>query len=65
MYNQINDSVLEKLKEIVGEPNLLTAPEDLEDYSHDEVAELRAVPEAVASVSSAEQISRIMRLAQR
>lgn len=63
MYKKINDGIVKKLKEIAGEKNVSVSAEDKETYSHDEVAELKAVPEAVVKVRSAEEISRIMKLA--
>jgi glycolate oxidase len=42
---------------------LLTA-EDMDPYAHDEVVGLRAEPEAVVRVTSAEQVSQILKLAQ-
>ena len=64
MYRKIGDSVLTRLREIVGEENVLVSPEDLEPYSHDEVAELHHAPEAAVRVRTAEEICSIMKLAQ-
>jgi glycolate oxidase len=64
MYSRITGSALRKLEEIVGAAELFTAPDALEPYSHDEVAELHHLPEAVARVTTADQVSRIMALAQ-
>lgn len=64
MYKKIDDSILKKLQAISGEENVSVSPEDKETYSHDEVAELKYEPEAVVKVRSAEEISRIMKLAQ-
>ncbi len=63
MYNRIDGNTLERLRQIVGQEDLLCAGEALETYSHDEVAELHHPPEAVARVRSAGQISAILRLA--
>ncbi len=62
-YSKVDDAILAQLREIVGEENVSVSAEDREKYSHDEVAELRHEPEAIVSVSSADEISRIMRLA--
>jgi glycolate oxidase len=64
MFRKIDASLLARLASIVGEDNLLTDPEALEPYSHDEVAELHHPPEAVARVGSAEEVSRILTMAQ-
>ena len=64
MYKKIDETVLTRLKEIVGEKNMLLSQEEMEPYSHDEVAELHHQPEVVVRVQSAEQISSIMKLAQ-
>jgi glycolate oxidase len=65
MYRKIDAATLARLAEIVGKGNLLTAPDLLEPYSHDEVAELAHTPEAVARVTSAAQVAAIMKLAAR
>ncbi len=64
MYKKIEEKILEKLRVIAGEKNVSISAEDKETYSHDEVAELKCEPEAVVKVRSAEEISRIMKLAQ-
>jgi len=63
-YNRVDERVLAQLREIVGEENVSVSPEDKEKYSHDEVVEIQYEPEAVVKVSSAEEVARIMRLAQ-
>lgn len=64
MYKPLTEQVLLKLSEIVGEENLLVKSDALEPYSHDEVAELHHVPEAVARATTTGQVSAIMKLAQ-
>jgi glycolate oxidase len=64
MYKKIDSGVLKKLRGIVGDGDLLTAQDDLEEYAHDEVAELHHRPEAVARVTSTAQVSKILELAQ-
>jgi len=63
VYRKIDARTLGRLRAIVGEENLIDSPEKLEPYSHDEVAELHAQPEAAVRVSDADQVSRILRLA--
>ncbi|MBA7696022.1 putative FAD-linked oxidoreductase [subsurface metagenome] len=63
MYKKIDSRILEKLKDIAGENNVFISPEVKEAYSHDEVAELKYEPEVVVKVHSAQEVSRIMKLA--
>lgn len=63
-YKKIDGDILNSLKNIVGEEDVLVAHDDLEPYSHDQVAELHHEPEAVVKVSSAQEVSEIMKLAQ-
>ena len=44
---------------------MLVDSQDLEAYSHDETVGLQATPEVVVKVTSAEQVSHILKLAQR
>ncbi|NIN67374.1 MAG: FAD-binding protein [Anaerolineae bacterium] len=65
MYRKVDSQIVEALCGIVGERNVLLTAEDMEPYAHDEVVGLRAEPEAVVRVTSAEQVSEILKLAQR
>jgi glycolate oxidase len=65
MYNKVNTRIVEDLSRIVGEQHVLAGAEEMEPYTHDEVVGLRADPEVVVRVTSAEQIAGIFRLAQR
>jgi len=65
MYNKVNARIVEDLRRIVGEQHVLAGAEEMEPYTHDEVVGLRADPEVVVRVTSAEQIAEIFRLAQR
>ncbi|KKL45768.1 hypothetical protein LCGC14_2352340, partial [marine sediment metagenome] len=60
MYKKIDHEALKELRRILDEGSLLTAADDLDAYAHDEVAELWHQPEAVARVSSTEQVSEIV-----
>ena len=64
MYSKIDSRITALLSEIVGSEYLVTDPEALLPYWHDEVTTSETAPEAVAYVHSVEQISRIMKLAQ-
>ena len=63
MYKKLTDSVLRALRDISGDEDVLTASDDVEPYSHDEVAELYHEPEAVVKVESAEEVSQVLKLA--
>jgi glycolate oxidase len=65
MYEKVNAGVVAALREIVGADNVLTSAEEMEPYSHDEVIGLRADPEVVVRVTSTQQVSEILHLAQR
>ena len=65
-YNEITNEVIEELARIVGKQNLIYSDsEKLEPYSHDEVSEREYahMPDVVVKPLSAEEISRIMKLA--
>jgi len=67
-YNKVTPAIIEKLKGIVGERNVIYGdPEQLEHYSHDEIADAHyaCMPEAVVKPVDAEEISKIMKLANR
>ena len=65
MYNRVTDAIIAELSQIVGAENTLIRPETMEPYTHDHVTGLRANPELVVKVRSAEEIAAIFRLAQR
>ncbi|MDR9755998.1 MAG: FAD-binding oxidoreductase [Thermoanaerobacterales bacterium] len=66
-YHPVTSEVIEELKSIVGEDNVVLDPEKLEAYGMDEVseAEWQHAPEVVVKPENAEQISRILKLANR
>lgn len=63
-YRKIDESILARIRLIVGAENVSVSAADKDKYSHDEVAELHLEPEAVVQATSADQVSRIMQLAQ-
>jgi glycolate oxidase len=65
MYQRVDDDIVETLRRIVGEKNVLATMPEMERYSHDEVVGLQAPPEVVIRATTTEQVSQIMRLAQR
>ena len=64
-YRPVTDTVVEALRQIVGEANVVVAGEALERYAHDETVGLRADPEVAVKVTSTEQVSKVLKLAQR
>ena len=64
MYKKVDSEVVERLRQIVGADHVLTDADVMEPYSHDEVVGLRADPEVVVRVTSTEQVSQILKLAQ-
>ena len=65
MYNKVGSAVLEELRQIVGADNVIDGGEAFDSYAHDETVGLRADPEAVVRITSTEDVSAVLRLAQR
>ena len=63
-YYPVTDETVAALRKIAGEANVLFGGEALEPYAHDETVGLRADPEVVVKVTSAEQVSQVLMLAQ-
>lgn len=66
-YNAVTPAVLEKLRQIVGEGNLILDKGKLADYSHDEVNDphYMFMPEVVVCPDTVEQIAEVVKLANR
>ncbi|NHM27467.1 FAD-binding protein [Desulfofundulus sp. TPOSR] len=66
-YNRITAGIIDELKSIVGEANVVVDPEKMEVYGRDEVSEAmwQHMPEVVVKPENARQISEIMKLANR
>ncbi len=64
MYNPVTPPIVERLRLIVGNGNVLVDDEALERYGHDETVGLRADPEVVVRATSAGQVSEVIKLAQ-
>ncbi len=64
-YNKIDQDILKRLRDIVGEQFVITDEEKMEPYSHDEVAEeeYAHMPEVVVKPRTAEEIAEIVKLA--
>ncbi len=67
MYSKINHEVAAELKNIVGEINCIQQEEKMEDYSHDEFSlmDIAHKPDAVVKPKTSEEISKILKLANR
>jgi glycolate oxidase len=65
LYNAVNGAIVKALQDIAGQENVLVDAEALEPYTHDEVVDLRADPEVVVRIRSAEQVAEVFKLAQR
>lgn len=66
-YNAVTMDIIRQLRDIVGEKNVFTDEERLEAYSHDETpqAQYARMPEAVVIPKTAEEISAVLKLANR
>lgn len=62
-FNKVNPKLVDQLKKIVGESFVLMDEEALHHYGHDETEDLNFKPEVVVKPSTAEEISRIIILA--
>lgn len=64
-YTKLNEEIIGKIKNVVGEKNVLTDEVGMEPYSHDEVpdAAYKHMPEAVTFAETTEQVAEIMKLA--
>ncbi|MBD3305104.1 FAD-binding protein [candidate division KSB3 bacterium] len=68
MYHPVTPAIIQALQAIVQERHEISGdPEQLERYSHDEIADAHyaCMPEVVVKPGTAEEISQIMRLANR
>lgn len=66
-YNPVTKAIVDEFASIVGERFVITDTEKMEPYSHDEVAEKEYshMPEVVVKPETAEEISEIVKLANR
>lgn len=65
MYKKITPEIRKRLEKIVGEKNLTSDPEKMEDYSHDEfsLSDIVRMPELVVKPTKTEEVAGILRLA--
>ncbi len=64
-YEKVDAQVLQHLRQIVGPPHVLSDPERMLDYSHDEFSqwEMARLPEVVVKPAGADEVSHILKLA--
>ena len=67
VYNKLTPAILDELRVILGEKNVITDADRMQPYSHDEVTEPRYhhMPEVVLFPENTEQIAAIVKLANR
>ncbi|MDB5030870.1 FAD-linked oxidase C-terminal domain-containing protein [Mucilaginibacter sp.] len=61
-YNKITEDILAAIKLIVGDDAVITTPNDLEKYSHDETEDLHFYPEVVAKPKSPREVAALLKL---
>ena len=64
-YNKLTLSIINELKNIVGEKFVFSDTENLQHYSQDETEDLSFLPEVVVKPRTAEEISKILLLCNR
>lgn len=64
-YNEVSQDLLQKLAEIVGDKYVISDPDRMDPYSHDEVTDpkYKKMPEVVVLPANAQEISQIVKLA--
>lgn len=60
-YKQIDKADIDFFVSIVGADNLISGAEIHEDFSHDELGDLKSFPEVLLSPDSSEEIAKIMK----
>ncbi len=67
MYTQVDETIIDSLKSIVGEKNVILDQEKMQDYSHDEFSlkEITHMPEVVVKPGSTAEVAQICRLAEK
>ena len=63
MRKELQQDLIKRLEDIVGEQHVLRDEQNLEKYSRDETMGHQAFPDVVVRVRSADEVSRIVRLA--
>jgi len=61
-YNKITPDVLASIKQIVGDGEVITSRDGLEEYSHDETEDLVYYPDVVVKPQSPQEVSALLAL---
>lgn len=61
MYNKVTENDIEFLRAATSPDRVLVGDEISEDYSHDELAGVKAMPEVLVRVLYTEEVSKIMK----
>ncbi len=66
-YRKVSERVIRELQKIIGKKNVILDPEKNLDYSHDEfsLSDIAEEPEVVVKPETPEEVSKILRLANR
>ncbi|NPV92482.1 MAG: FAD-binding oxidoreductase [Firmicutes bacterium] len=66
-YQKVSEPIISELRSILGDSGVVTDPEKMEAYSHDEVPETRwrHLPEVVVKPENTCQVAQVMKLANR
>lgn len=67
MYRKIDHQILQKLEEIVGTANIISDPEKIIDYSHDECSfhDIAHPPDVVVKPGRTDEVAAVLELASR
>lgn len=61
-FKKLDQSLIDRLKEVVGQKYVITTRFELENYAHDETEDLIFYPEAAVLPETTEQVSRVMQI---
>lgn len=62
-YNKLTQADIEQLQQLLSPERVLVGTQILEDYAHDELAEIEAYPEVVVEPETTEEVSAILKFA--
>ena len=63
VFNQVNPALVDELKVLCGDDYVFTQSDILAEYGHDETEDLIFLPEVLVKPANTEQISAVMKLA--
>ncbi|PAW94528.1 FAD-binding oxidoreductase [Mucilaginibacter sp. MD40] len=61
-FNKITENILTRIKAVAGDSAVVTAKEEIADYSHDETEDLIYYPEVVVKPQTVEHISALLKI---